>query len=85
MTATLEEIHRDPASLDRAIARREPLDIVAASEVTATLTPKAAPAPPKRRHLVTELPDFAARKARLGDTSLTPEVDAEFFRLIRGE
>ena len=85
MTATLDEIHRDPAILDRAIAQREPLDIVAAGEVTATLVPKAAPAPPKRRHLVTELPDFAARKARLGDTSLSPEAEAEFFRFIRGE
>lgn len=85
MTATLDEIHRDPAILDRAIARGESLDIVAAGEVAATLTPKAAPVPPKRRHTVTELPDFAARKARLGDTSLPPELEAEFFRLIRGE
>ena len=42
MTTTLEEIHRDPAILDRAISRREPLDIVADGEVTATLLPKAA-------------------------------------------
>ena len=42
MTATLEEIHRDPAILDRAISRRETLDIVADGEVTATLLPKAA-------------------------------------------
>ena len=42
MTATLEEIHRDPAILDRAISRCEPLDIVASGEVTATLLPKAA-------------------------------------------
>ena len=42
MTATLEEIHRDPAILDRAILRQEPLDILANGEVTATLLPKAA-------------------------------------------
>ena len=42
MTTTLEEIHRDPAILDRAISRREPLDILAGGEVTATLLPKAA-------------------------------------------
>ena len=41
MTTTLEEIHRDPAILDRAISRRETLDILADGEVTATLLPKA--------------------------------------------
>ena len=41
MTATLEDIHRDPAILDRAISRRETLDILAGGEVTATLLPKA--------------------------------------------
>ena len=40
MTATLEEIHRDPAILDRAISRQERLDILAGGEVTATLLPK---------------------------------------------
>ena len=40
MTTTLEEIHRDPAILDRAISRREELDIVADGEVAATLLPK---------------------------------------------
>jgi hypothetical protein len=39
MTATLEEIHRDPAILDRAISSRERLDIVTAGEVAATLVP----------------------------------------------
>ena len=42
MTATLEEIHRDPAILDRAISQQERLDIVAEGEVAATLLPKAA-------------------------------------------
>lgn len=41
MTATLEDIHRDPVILDRAISRREPLDILADGEVTATLLRKA--------------------------------------------
>jgi len=40
MTTTLEEIHREPAILDRAIQRRERLDIMACGEVTATLLPK---------------------------------------------
>jgi hypothetical protein len=38
----LEEIHCDPAILDRAISRREPLDILADGEITATLLPKMA-------------------------------------------
>ena len=42
MTATLEEIHHDPAILDRAIARAEPLDILEAGQVTAKLLPQAA-------------------------------------------
>ena len=55
MTTTLEEIHRDPGILDRAIAHRESLDIVADGEVTATLVPKAR---------VPE-PDFVARAKRI--------------------
>jgi hypothetical protein len=43
VTTTLEDIHRDPAILDRAISRREPLDILAGGEVTATLWPRVAP------------------------------------------
>lgn len=52
MTATLEEIHRDPAP---AIAHRETLDIVIGGEVTATLVPKS------RR----PEPDFVARARRI--------------------
>ncbi len=55
MTATLEEIHRDPGILDRAIAQREPLDILAAGEVTATLVPRSAG----------REPDFVARAKRI--------------------
>ena len=55
MMTTLEEIHRDPGILDRAIAQRESLDIVADGEVTATLVPKAR---------VPE-PDFVARAKRI--------------------
>ena len=40
MTTTLEEIHDDPAILDRAIARRERLDILAKGEIAATLLPR---------------------------------------------
>jgi hypothetical protein len=41
MTTTLEEIHRDPAILDRAISQRETLDILSDGEIAATLLPKA--------------------------------------------
>lgn len=40
MITTLDEIHRDPAILDRAIARRERLDILSEGELAATLLPK---------------------------------------------
>lgn len=55
MTATLEDIHRDPAILDRAIARREPLEILSGGEVTATLVPRRQSAEP----------DFVARAKRI--------------------
>lgn len=42
MNATLQEIHRDPAILDRAIFQREPLEIFDGGVVTATLVPSAA-------------------------------------------
>lgn len=59
MTATLEEIHRDPEILDRAIANRESLEIIAAGVVAATMIPRAKPAEP----------DFVARARRIwGET-----------------
>lgn len=39
MTATLDEIHSDPRILDRAISRRERLDILEGTVVAATLLP----------------------------------------------
>jgi hypothetical protein len=54
MTTTLEEINRDPAILDRAIARRECLDIVAAGEVAATFVPKSAMAVENARRIMSE-------------------------------
>lgn len=54
MTTTLEEIHRDPAILDRAISRRERLDILAGGEVTATLLPKAAVSTDDARRVMRE-------------------------------
>ncbi len=55
MTATLDDIHRDPAILDQAIARGERLEIFENGAVTATLVPKAkAPEP-----------DFLARAKRI--------------------
>ena len=55
MTATLDDIHRDPAILDQAIARGESLEIVSNGAVTATLIPKAK----------TTEPDFVARAKRI--------------------
>ena len=55
MTATLEDIHRDPAILDRAIARHEALEIVANGTVEATMVPHGARAEP----------DFLARARRI--------------------
>jgi len=55
MTATLEEIHRDPAILDRAIAHREPLEITQGGAIAARLLPAGA-----RKN-----PDFLARAKRI--------------------
>lgn len=41
MTATLDDIHRDPAILDQAIALGEPLKILSHGAVAATLVPTA--------------------------------------------
>ncbi len=49
MTTTLEEIHRDPAILDRAISRQEELEIMAGGEVAATLLPKSRSSPDEAR------------------------------------
>lgn len=46
MTATLDDIHRDPAILDQAIARGERLEILSNGAVTATLVPSAKPIEP---------------------------------------
>ena len=55
MTATLDDIHRDPAILDQAIARGERLEIVHNGALTATLVPETKPAEP----------DFLARAKRI--------------------
>ncbi len=39
MTATLEQIHKDPSILDRAIHQREQLEIIADGIIAATFTP----------------------------------------------
>lgn len=41
MITTLKQIHHDPAIIDRAIHRRERLDIVDEGQVAATLLPSA--------------------------------------------
>ena len=55
MTATLDDIHCDPAILDQAIARGESLEIVSNGAVTATLVPT----------VKTTEPDFLARAKRI--------------------
>ena len=40
-TTTLDAIHRDPAILDRAIARHEPLEIFQAGRLAARMVPEA--------------------------------------------
>jgi hypothetical protein len=52
VTTTLEDIHRDPAILDRAISRQERLDILADGEVAATLWPRVAPSIEEARRLM---------------------------------
>ena len=53
MTATLEQIHRDPEIIDRAISRSERLDIVSNGVITGTFTPAK---PPTQRHSVLDIP-----------------------------
>jgi hypothetical protein len=54
MTTTLEEIHRDPEILDRAISRRETLDILSGGEIAATLLPKAVHSTIEARRIMNE-------------------------------
>ena len=53
MTATLEQIHRDPEIIDRAISRSERLDIISNGVITGTFTPIK---PPAERHSVLDIP-----------------------------
>jgi hypothetical protein len=52
MTASLDDIHRDPAIVDRAIEARERLDILAGGKVAATLVPNAGPTAEEARQLM---------------------------------
>lgn len=54
MNTTLEEIHREPAILDRAILRRERLDILDGGAVTATLLPRGAASVEEARRVMRE-------------------------------
>lgn len=54
MTATLDQIHRDPAILDRAIENREALDIVSHGRVAATLMPTAVTEVEEARRVMAE-------------------------------
>ena len=53
MTATLEQIHEDPAILDRAIFQRERIDVISGGVVAATFTPVQ---PSAQRHSVLDIP-----------------------------
>jgi hypothetical protein len=84
MKATLEEIHRDPAIIDRAIERQESVDVVSEGQVKGTFKPLIAEnSAPLRK--MGKLPDFAARRAKWGIKPMTPEQREEFFRFLRGE
>ena len=74
MTATLNDIHRDPAIFDQAIARGEPLKIINNGAVTATLVPKAKPVEP----------DFLARAKRIWGERPTGVPLSEIVRASRG-
>lgn len=88
MTTTLAAIHRDPAILDRAIAGRERLDIVAGGEVIATLLPAATAGIEEARRVMRErfaAPDweFAVGQPSMG----REEAPRRFMRLagsVRG-
>lgn len=54
MTATLDQIHRDPAILDRAIESQQALDIVSHGRVAANLTPNAAGEIEEARRIMAE-------------------------------
>jgi hypothetical protein len=54
MTATLDEIHLDPRILDKAIARRESLDIIDEGRVAATLVPVSKVSVDDARRIMTE-------------------------------
>jgi hypothetical protein len=61
MTATLEQIHLNPALIDLAIARRERLDILSGDSVKATLLPNEALSSEDARRVMRErfaLPDW---------------------------
>ena len=74
MTATLDDIHRDPAILDQTIAHGEPLEIFIDGAVTATLVPKAKPAEP----------DFLARAKRIWGERLPGAPLSEIVSASRG-
>jgi hypothetical protein len=59
------------------------LTLTDSSGSTFALTP-ATPLP-SSRPTVDKLPDFAARREKLGNTQLKPEVEVQFFRELRGE
>ncbi len=54
MTATLDQIHRDPAIIDRAIGLSERLDILSAGILKATMLPTDAPSVEEARRVMQE-------------------------------
>ena len=76
MTTTLADIHRDPAILDRAISRRERLDILAAGEVTATLLPRLASSVEEAQRTMRERFDAPDWEFRMGPAMTRDERNA---------
>ena len=83
MTATLEQIHSDPAILDRAISRHEQLDIVSGGGVAATLTP--AKPPVSARLSPDELGRLADQLADAPDEKTAAAIRDEMIKGFYGE
>lgn len=90
MIATLEQIHRDPEIIDRAISRSERLDIVSNGVVTATVTPTkqaacASDYESARRLSPSELGILADKLANAADKETAAVLREEMIRGFYGE
>ena len=90
MTATLEQIHEDPAILDRAIFQREALDIISNGVVAGVFTPtERAPQPTgyegHKRLTPTELGEIAALLAAAPDEKAAEALKEKLLQGFYGE